>query len=131
MSQENVEIVREMNEAFNRGDESWVAFFDPEAQFHTPPEFPDDSVYTGHEGIRRGAAVWIESFTEYRWDLDTLFDERDCVVGLFHHRGRLKDSGAWIERPVGTLYYLRDGRIVRVLSYFSWAEALKAVGLEE
>ena len=57
MSQENVETVRRMNEAFNRGEEGWVGFFDTEVEFLTPPEFPDDSVYIGNEGIRRGAAL--------------------------------------------------------------------------
>ena len=131
MSQENVEIVRRRNEAFNSGDETWVGFFDAGVEFLSPPEFPDDSVFTGHNGIRHGAALWTQSFTEYEWHEDRVIDARNCVVGLYHHRGRIKDSGAWIERPVGAVYFLQDGKIVRVLSFFSWDEALKAVGLVE
>jgi len=131
MSTENVEIVRRSVEAFNRGDEGWVGFFDAEVEFLTPPEFPDDSVYLGHDGIRRGAALWIQSFTEYEWHIDRLIGAPDRVVGLYHHRGRIKDSGAWIERPVGAVYFLHEGKIVRVLSYFSWAEAFEAAALSE
>jgi ketosteroid isomerase-like protein len=131
VSEENVEIVRQMNEVFNRGDAGWVGFFDPGVEFLTPPEFPDDSVFTGHDGIRRGATLWTQSFTEYEWHIDRLIDTSNCVVGLYHHRGRIKDSGAWIERPVGAVYFLHDSKIVRVLSYFSWAEAFDAAGLAE
>jgi hypothetical protein len=64
MSQENVEVVRHMNAAFNRGDEDWVGFYDPEVEFRMPPEWPEDSVYTGRNGIRHAAGLWAESFSE-------------------------------------------------------------------
>ena len=41
MSQENVEIVREANAAFNRRDlDHWIEFFDPEIEYHDTPGFP-------------------------------------------------------------------------------------------
>ena len=129
MSKENVEIVRRMNAAFNRGDEGWVGFYDPQVEFRTPPEWPEDSVYTGHDGVRHAAGLWAESFSEYEWTIDRLVDARDYVIALHHHRGRIGDSGAWVERPLGAVYFFRDGKIVRVLSFFSWAEALDAAGL--
>jgi hypothetical protein len=33
MSRENVEVVRRMNAAFNRGDEGWVGFYEPDVEF--------------------------------------------------------------------------------------------------
>jgi ketosteroid isomerase-like protein len=131
MSEENMHLVRRMNEAFNRGDDSWIGFYDPEVEFRTPPEWPEDSVYRGHDGIRRAAALWAESFSEYVWKIDSLIDAPDCVVGLHHHRGRIRDGGGWVERPLGAVYFLRSGKIARVLSFFSWSEALKAAGLSE
>ncbi len=49
---------------------------------------------------------------------------------MFHQRGRIKGVG-WVERPVAAIWYLRDGQVMRVLSYFSWNEALEAAGLEQ
>ena len=41
MSQENVEIVREANAAFNRRDlDHWIEFFDPRSSTTTRPNFP-------------------------------------------------------------------------------------------
>jgi hypothetical protein len=51
------------------------------------------------------------------------------VVALYRSRGRIKDGGAWLEQPIGAVVYLRDSKILRVLSYFSWAEALEVGGL--
>jgi ketosteroid isomerase-like protein len=72
-----------------------------------------------------------ESFSEYEWTIDRLVDAADCVVALHHHRGRIGDSGAGVKRPLGEVYFVRDGKIVRVPSFFSWVEALQAVGLEQ
>jgi len=121
-----------MNAAFNRGEEGWVVFYDPAVEFRTPPEWPEDDVYTGHDGIRHAAGLWAESFSEYEWTIDRLVDASDHVVALHRHRGRIGDSDAWVERPLGAVYFLRAGKIVRVLSFFSWDEALKAAAeLEE
>ena len=129
MSEENIEIVRRMNAAFNHGDEGWVGFYDPEVEFRMPPEWPEDRMYTGHDGIRYAAGLWAASFSEYEWTIDRLLDASDWVVALHHHRGRIGDSEAWVVRPLGVVYFLRDRKIVRGLSFFSWAEALEAVGL--
>ena len=58
-------------------------------------------------------------------------DAGDCVVGLFHQRGRIEDGGAWVEAPVGAVLYMRDGKVVRAMMYFSWSEALQAAGVQE
>jgi limonene-1,2-epoxide hydrolase len=55
MSQENVEIVRGMLEAFNRDDvDAVVAAFAEDCELYEPPEMPDRlSVgFRGHDGIR-------------------------------------------------------------------------------
>src|SRR5437588_278881 len=122
MSKEDMELVRELNRGFNTSAEGWVELYDPEVEFHMPREWPEESIYRGHEGILRVAELWRQNFSEYRWDEDQLIDAGDCVIGLWHHRGRVKDSGDWIEQRVGTVMYAREGKIVRVLSYFSWEE---------
>jgi ketosteroid isomerase-like protein len=108
-----------------------VDFYHSDVEYFTPPEWPEDAVFRGHEGIRRGAALWAENFNEYRWDIERLIDAGGCVVGLYHHRGRIKTGGAWVESPVGAVFYMRDGKIARVATYFSWAEALRAARIEE
>lgn len=55
----NVEIVRELNRAFNRA-EGWIDFYDPRAEVHVPPGLPDGTVFSGHDGIQAAAALWTD-----------------------------------------------------------------------
>jgi ketosteroid isomerase-like protein len=135
MSQENVEAIRQMNDVFNeRPDDAsaWLRHYHPDAEFVTPPEWPEERVYRGHDGIARLARAWTRSLEDYHWDTKDLIDAGDdTVVGLFLHRGRLSGGVKWIEREVGAVWHLRDGKVARAESFFSWREALDAAGLSE
>ena len=50
---------------------------------------------------------------------------------LIRERGHGGASGAAVERELGEVFTLRDGKVVRVRLYGSWAEALEAAGLRE
>ena len=132
MSQENVELVKRSFEAFSRGGiEAALSYFDPEVEWIGPPEWLEDHLYKGHDGMRKIASVWGENFDEYRLDLDKAIDAGDRVVVLACQRGRIKGSSDWMEQQVGYDWEVRNGKGVRVQVYFSWGEALEAAGLEE
>jgi ketosteroid isomerase-like protein len=132
MSEENVEIVRDTLAAFNRGGvEAALDYFDPDIEWLGPPEWLEQRLYKGHDGIRKIAAVWTENFNDYRLDLEKAIDAGDRVIALVYQRGRIKGSGNEIEQPIGYDWEVRDGKGIRVQVYFSWAEALKAAGLRE
>ena len=73
MSESRLELIHELNVAFNAG-EDWSRFYDPEAELHTPPEWLDQSVYRGHDGLREVLRLWTESFDEYHWEEERLID---------------------------------------------------------
>ena len=51
MSQENVEKIRRGIDAWNRGDRAEaLAYYAPEAEWHTSGEFADQGVYRGTQG---------------------------------------------------------------------------------
>lgn len=130
MSEQDVETIRRLNQAFNDAPEdtdAWLAFYHRDAEFHTPPEWPEASVYRGHEGVAELGSAWFGSFDEYRWDAEEYIDAGDCVVALFHHRGRMGTE--WVERPIGAVFYLREGKVARTVAYFNWDDALKTAGL--
>ena len=63
MSQENVDVVRHMLDAFNRGDVPAVlAAFDQNCELDEPPEMPDrrPQGFRGHDGIRE----WMANLRE-------------------------------------------------------------------
>jgi SnoaL-like domain len=53
MSEENVELVRQAYEAWNRGDLEWLLdHLDPDGEFRTEQRFPDtEAIYRGREGF--------------------------------------------------------------------------------
>ncbi len=74
MSQENVEIVQRALEAWQREDlETWISGFDPSVEWYGALERlleGPESVYRGHEGIRRpGTSIrlsWTTSKSKRR-----------------------------------------------------------------
>jgi ketosteroid isomerase-like protein len=129
MSRENVEIVRELNLAFNRGEAGWIDFYDPDVEYVMPSEWPEDQVYRGREAVGRLSSAMAGTFEGHQWGLDRLIDAgEDCVVALHHAHGSIPGGGE-VGQRVGAVIYLRDGKVVRQLTYFSWEEALRAAGV--
>ena len=132
MSQENVEVVRRVAEAWQRDDfEGFLCLLDPEIEWLTGTERGMGSTaYHGHEGVRELWNHWRTEF-EDTWvetgELRDLGGER--VLRLAHIRFRGPASGIVVESQLALVQTLRDGKIVRSMDYLSHQEALKAVGL--
>ena len=129
MSGAQIALVHELNVAFNAG-EDWIRFYAPEAELHTPPEWLDQSVYRGHDGLQQVLRLWTESFDEYHWEEQELIDGPDCVVGLYYQRGRIKGVESWIEQPIGCVWRFGGDKIARLDVLFSWEAAIEAGGVE-
>ena len=134
MSRETEEIAAPMLSAidgFNRGGvESALPFLDPEIEWRAPPEWLEDSVYRGHEGIRRLSAHWTELFDQYRLELDRVVDAGgDRAVILLNQHGKIRNSADRVEAPIGYVVETRGGLVTRVDIFFSWEQTLEAAGL--
>jgi ketosteroid isomerase-like protein len=132
MSQANVELARRGVEAFVAGDwEAWFEGFDPEIEWEETPSLgPDASIYRGIDEVRGAVESWIAMWTEYTFEAREYRDAGDEVVVLVQERGRSR-TGVNVERELGEILTIRDGRLIRVRLYGSWAEALEAAGLRE
>jgi ketosteroid isomerase-like protein len=83
VSEGDLEIVRRTIEAFNRdGVEAAIQYLDADIDWVAPPEWLEEPVYKGHDGIRRIASQWTENFDQYRLDLEELIDAGDRVLAL-------------------------------------------------
>ena len=125
MSQENVEVVRRVVEAFNRRDwVAWEAHWHREAEWHHPPEAPGSGVHHGtraFSGIRglpgrcRGAG-----------------DVGDRVVVVTTQHVIPKGGGQQeINVRFAEVWTVRDGLLVERHSDSTKEEALEAVGLQD
>jgi ketosteroid isomerase-like protein len=132
MSQENVEIVRRVVEAFNRRDlEAASELWHPEVEFYEEPEIPDGRVWRGSDGAR---AYWQESFERWedmRIEPSEFVDLPDAVIVIGAQWGRGGHSGVEVSAGYAGLFEVRDDKVVRVRTYAKRDEALEAAGLRE
>jgi ketosteroid isomerase-like protein len=132
MSQENVEIVRSILDAFNRRD--WDAAFRdqrPDVELTTPPRGPNAGTYRGREKIQ---GFWEEMFTAFEaWtsEPEELIESGDQVVVVAKTRMRPSGSSAEIERRNGSLWTIRDGMVVSMRVFAKPEEAIEAARLSE
>jgi ketosteroid isomerase-like protein len=131
MSQENVEIARNAVLAFNRRDvPALVDLTTDDFQWVTWTGTVEPTVYHGADGLAsyfRDADVWEVLNLDVQEFRD--LSDRVLVAGTFHARGG--GSGAEIHAPYFSAFFVSGGKLARVLSFRTEADALEAVGLRE
>jgi ketosteroid isomerase-like protein len=129
MSHENVEVVRRLNSAFNRGDVAGlIELLDPACEWWDRVDDPGAAVHRGHEGI--GAYLSeLADHAELRVEMTEFIDAGDYVVTPVRLDGRGRASGAPFEEHEVHVLRLRDGKVTEVREYRDKNEALQAVGL--
>ena len=132
MSQENVEIVRRVFDAFNRRDiAAFLELLDPDVEWVPVLAVLEGSVYRGHADIRR----WIKDL-DTDWEFFEVYHEElrdlgDRVLVSGHWRARGRASGIEVENPGTYLYEIKGGKVASMRTFTDRVEALEAVGLSE
>ena len=133
MSQENVDVVRRALESFPRGDmEEMLSFMDPEGELHSAiVGGAEGNVYRGHDGFRRWYADSFESFEELRNEWSEFRDLGDRVLAFGRVQARGRESGVEIDSPMGWIFTVRGGKVLKAEGFLDPAEALEAAGVRE
>ena len=116
MSQENVEIVRRMYQAFHSGDVDRGSVTE---------------VGKGPEHVNAVVASWVGAWDEWREEIEEMRDVGSRVLVLSVQRGRGKGSGVEVEARYAMLYDVHGGRITTMRMFGSVAQAFEAAGLSE
>jgi ketosteroid isomerase-like protein len=133
VSRENVEIVRQMNAAFNRRDgDAALAYYHPDVEMRDLQHAPDaPERLIGIDAMRAYWAQWDAAFDDFAAEVEEYVDAGTYVVTATRWRGRGRDSGLEIDLRATEVFEFADGKIARVTTgYASRAEALEALGLE-
>ena len=133
MSQENVEIVRRMLEAYVSGDfETALAAYDPEVEFDVSIR-PEGGVYRGHDGVVEAVRSWTGTWDDYRVEVEEIIDAGgDRVLLVDRQTGRGKGSAAPLDQQTFWVYTIRAGKIIRVKWLPTREQAFReAAGLSE
>jgi ketosteroid isomerase-like protein len=133
MSKENVEIVREVFEAWNEGDLKRVHdHMSPDWEWHPAQLFPGtDAVYRGKEGFTRFWNTFREPWESIRIELARVEDLGDRVLVLFIFYGKGKGSGVDVRTEYANVITFRDGLAVYQVGFGDWDSALEAVRLRD
>jgi uncharacterized protein len=132
MSQEKVDAVRAMYEAFNRGDwDGVLALLSSEIEFETDPRHPEAGVYRGKQRFRQ---LWEDIEAPYEHTVvepEKFLADGDQVVAFITMRRRPAGTGAELAIRIGELWTVRDGKLVRGQAFADRQKALEAAGLRE
>ena len=136
MSEQNIELMRRLIEAYNAHDiEAIIALCDSNVEWHpyfAAAELGDAGVYHGHDGLRKWHRGLQDAWgDDIRVEPETYFDlgERTLATYTFHGRGRR--SGAEVAVPATAMMRWRDGLIVYFKAYGQRVDALEDLGIAE
>jgi ketosteroid isomerase-like protein len=130
MSQENVEIVRKLNEAIRHADWDAVAdAYDPDICVRTDPSWPEQRMYG-----REAAVNFIRGSLEALGDdlsQEEIIDLGDRLIVRVRWKTHARHSGIDEELEFSEILTLRDDRVVFAEFFLDHAAALRALGLQE
>ena len=132
MARGKVELIRHGLDAFARRDlEAWRACFDSEVRVREDPSMPDAGEYVGHEGLMQWLYVMERNWDEFQVEGEEFIESGDEVVTLMRVRGRGRVSGADVDGRFGSIFTVREERVVDWQIFAGWTAALEVAGLRE
>jgi ketosteroid isomerase-like protein len=132
MSNENVELVRGIYDAFAAGNiPAVLERMSPDMVWNEAESFPyaDGNPYCGPEAILGGVFARLGS----EWDgfaavPGEFLDAGDTIVMLGRYRGTCKATGRALDAQLAHIWRVEDGRAVRFQQYTDTLQAARVMG---
>jgi ketosteroid isomerase-like protein len=130
-SGDKLAIARANAEAYARGDyQEALSHVDPEVVYDITRNSPEGAIFHGHDGLREGLLLWLDTWDDYRVEIDEVIDAgADKVVIAARQGGRGRETGADVANDVAWIYTIRGGKIVRIETHPSKDAALAAAAV--
>ena len=131
MGSANVELVRSIYAAWERGDFHSTDWAHPEIEY-VFADGPAPGTWTGLSELADSARHALRGWAEYRALADEYRElDGERVLVLTRRSGRGKTSGLEIAANGAALFQLRDGKVTRYVVYWERDRALADLGLDE
>ena len=132
MSQESLELVRRMYDAFHARDfDRALSYFSGDVLVDGSKARPDLSIGKGRKYVDAMVSSWVGAWEEWSEEIEEMRALGSQVLVLSVHRGQGKGSGVQLEAPHFVLYDVRGGEITSMRMYRKLSDALEAAGLSE
>jgi ketosteroid isomerase-like protein len=106
-----------------------MSFCHPDVEWIAPE---DGTTYRGRDGVRQRLEEWLESFQDYRYEVERIVDcGSDQVLVVATEVGRGAASGAEVRSVNYELLTIRDDMVVRIREFYDEGNALEAAGLSK
>ena len=132
MASANLDLVRSIYAAWERGDYSSVEWAHPEIEY----VFADGlspGRWTGLVEMAEGFREFLNAWEEYRVEADEFRElDGERVLVLIHLTGRGKTSGlelGHMRANAANLFHVRAGKVTRLVHYFDRGRAFADLGL--
>ena len=132
MAPANLDLVRVIYAAWERGEFDSAAWADPEIEY-VQADGPNAQTSRGLAAMAHAFGDWLRAWEDWRVKAEE-FRELDAerVLVLFHFSARGRASGLevgqiWTEGA--QLFHLRDGKVTKLVQYLERAGALAELGL--
>jgi ketosteroid isomerase-like protein len=130
MSQENVEMVKLLFARWNEGDYSSTEWADPDIAFVM--KTPGGGTSHGVEAMAESWGDFLRAWERFQGVPQRVIDAGSQVLALNEFGGRGSVSGVPIKGMRGAaLFTFEAGKVVRLVLFTDWDEALEAAGLSE
>ena len=129
---ENLDLVRSIYRAWERGDVSSMKWAHPEIEF-VIADGPTPGTWTGLSGMSEGWRTFLTVWEGFHAEADeyrVIDDERVLVLDRFRGRGKQSGLEVGTMRTEGALLFrLRDSLVTRLVLYLDRDRALAELGL--
>jgi ketosteroid isomerase-like protein len=132
LSRENLDLVRSIYAAQERGDFSSADWAHPDIEF-VIPDGPSPGRWTGVAAMARAWGDFLRAWEEYRVDVDEYRElDGERILVLTNRSGRGKTSGLDLQQmgsQGANLFHVRNGKVRRAVFYWDRARAFADLGL--
>jgi ketosteroid isomerase-like protein len=128
----NLDLVKSIAAAWERGDFSSADWADPEIEFVTA-DGPSPGRWSGLSGMAEATRTWLGAWEDLRAEVEgyrEVDEERVLVLVRFSARG--KASGvdlSQMKAKSANLFHVRDGKVTKIVQYLDRGRAVAELGL--
>jgi ketosteroid isomerase-like protein len=131
MSEENLELMRQAVEAWNRGDlDAWAENFAEDIAWYPLAENPENQPVRGKAQTLDFVRSWIAPWKTYKVEVHRMVVAGDAVVMTTTQTG-MDDSGTEVTIEMSATGVVRDGKFTEMRWFTDERGALEAAGVSE